>query len=196
MAHVSLLAIYYLFVVGKVDYFSCQRHSLLSLSDRQSIVMLFHLLISSNQLIVNRMIYRGATSSDLVGIERLLRTCRLPSDDIADHVQNFVIAEVADEIIGVGGLQVCGSEGLIRSIVIATDYRGKVVAEKLYRILEARARAMDFNALYLLTESAEGYFTRFGFTVVERDDVPRTIAETQQYRTLCPSSATVMMLSL
>ncbi|MCU7844243.1 MAG: GNAT family N-acetyltransferase [Candidatus Thiodiazotropha sp. (ex Monitilora ramsayi)] len=142
------------------------------------------------------MIYRGATSSDLVGIERLLRACRLPSDDIADHVQNFVIVEVADEIIGVGGLQVCGREGLIRSIVIAQDYRERGVAEKLYRILEECARSIRIDALYLLTESAEGYFSRLGFTTIERGDVPRSITETQQYQTLCPSSAKVMIRKL
>ena len=54
------------------------------------------------------------------------------------------------------------------------------------------AESRGIRALYLLTMTAEHYFPRFGFTVVPRDVVPQEIADTLEFKSACPASATAM----
>jgi amino-acid N-acetyltransferase len=60
----------------------------------------------------------------------------------------------------------------------------------------ANARARKLDALYLLTTTAENFFTRFGFAVTDRANVPKPIAATCEFREACPASAAVMVKSL
>jgi amino-acid N-acetyltransferase len=57
-------------------------------------------------------------------------------------------------------------------------------------IREGESRGL--RALYLLTTTAEHYFPRFGFTRVDRSAVPADIRATEEFRSACPASATVM----
>jgi amino-acid N-acetyltransferase len=52
------------------------------------------------------------------------------------------------------------------------------------------------NALYLLTQTAEHYFPRFGFERVARESVPAEIAETLEFKSACPASAVAMAKAL
>ncbi len=48
----------------------------------------------------------------------------------------------------------------------------------------------------MVTEDASDFFARFGFSAVERTDVPREIQATREYREQCSDSAAVMCLPL
>jgi amino-acid N-acetyltransferase len=56
----------------------------------------------------------------------------------------------------------------------------------------ADAEARGIPALYLLTTTAERYFPRFGFEVVERAEVPDDVRTTAEFTSACPASAVVM----
>ena len=62
--------------------------------------------------------------------------------------------------------------------------------------LIAQARADGQTALYLLTETAAGYFERFGFAAVARDAVPPEVTATRQFADLCPQTAACLGLRL
>jgi TrmH family RNA methyltransferase len=62
------------------------------------------------------------------------------------------------------------------------------------RIREARRQRLV--SLHLLTVSAAGWFPRFGFREVPRDEVPGEIRGTGEFSVHCPSTATVMELLL
>jgi amino-acid N-acetyltransferase len=47
-------------------------------------------------------------------------------------------------------------------------------------------------AVFLLTTTAEHYFSALGFARVERHDVPASVQTSIEFTTACPSSATVM----
>jgi amino-acid N-acetyltransferase len=72
----------------------------------------------------------------------------------------------------------------------------KGIGELIYQSIEHKAGELGITALYLLTESAEVYFTKLGFLVKERSDVPVAIENTKQFKVLCPSTATVMVREL
>jgi N-acetylglutamate synthase and related acetyltransferases len=59
------------------------------------------------------------------------------------------------------------------------------------RILR-HARERGLGAVYLLTTTAEGYFPRFGFTRVARDEVPDPVRASVEFREACPASAVAM----
>ena len=136
--------------------------------------------------------YREATAADLTAIKTLLNSSKLPSDDCDEHIGNFIVAEDRGEIIGTGGLEICGADGLLRSIVITPEYRGNGIAKNIYQQIEDRAYSLGVSTLYLLTESATEYFTKLGFVIKKRSETPKSIVHTKQFRELCPSSATVM----
>ena len=62
--------------------------------------------------------YREATAADLAAIKALLNASKLPSSDCDKHIKNFIVVEHRGKVIGSGGLEVCDTDGLVRSIVV------------------------------------------------------------------------------
>lgn len=127
--------------------------------------------------------------TDLPRLESLLRAQGLPADDCADQLQHFVGLYAGDCLIAAGGLEPAGDCGLLRSLVVTPDWRGRGLGRRLIQHLLARARARDYRAVYLLTETAAAYFLRHDFEPVERAGVPAAVAATRQFASLCPDNA-------
>ncbi len=136
---------------------------------------------------------RTILNQDLPAVKMLLHTNGLPSEDCDAHIENFFGAEEAGVLIGLGGIEHYGSVALLRSIVVDDKYRGKGIAHKIYTEIVAKAIQTGVNKLYLLTDTAVGYFEQRGFKIQERPTVPSEIQRTKQFRELCPTSATVLM---
>ena len=143
---------------------------------------------------------RAATPNDVYTIVSLVRARELPSDGLADlvraHPQHVLLAELSGIVVGVGALDVQGSSALLRSVAVASDLSTLGVGSRLVTDLLTLARANSLTAVYLLTTTAEAWFPRFGFQVVERAHVPTEIANTIEFTKACPSSATVMQCTL
>ena len=141
----------------------------------------------------------ASPEADLPRIERLLQSSGLPHEDLeTSPVRLFVGYDGADEVgeddefLGVGGLEVYGSDALLRSVVVPDERRGNGHGSAIYRALESRARQEGVETLYLLTTTAEGFFAGHGFEVTDRDDAPGSIRDTAEFRELCSSAATCM----
>ena len=140
--------------------------------------------------------YRNASIADLEQIKELLSSSKLPSDDAADHIDNFIVYEEERIIIGVGGLEAYGTTGLVRSIAVKPKNQKKGIGKSIYKSIEHKAYELGLNTLYLLTESAVEYFAKLGFIVKERTDIPVSVMNTKQYKALCPSTAILMFRKL
>ncbi len=136
--------------------------------------------------------HRKAINTDLQKIKDLLNSSKLPSDDCEEQIENFIVIEENNKLIGIGGLEIYDTVGLIRSIVVESKYRGSGIGKKIYRLIEAKAYTSGIKSLYLLTETATEYFENLGFKIKDRSEVPRSIMETKQFKEICPSSAMVM----
>ena len=136
--------------------------------------------------------YRQAINTDLKQIKELLKMSRLPSKDCEEHIKNFIVTEEKNKIVGIGGLEIYGPLGLVRSIVVKADYQNRGVAREIYQLIESMAIRSGVKELYLLTENAAEYFKKLGFSAQLRAKTPPPIRETRQFKELCPSSATVM----
>ncbi len=67
-----------------------------------------------------------------------------------------------------------------------------VADRPIMRSLEEHANAAGFVQLVLLTEAAEHFFHRLGYSVVDRDRAPAAVASSAEFRTLCPATAVCM----
>ncbi len=146
--------------------------------------------------LASQTLLRRAEADDLAAIEELLGAAGLPFDDCAEELPYLLLIEVAGAPVAVAGLQPAGAYGLLRSFVVAPDWQHQGLAERLYNALLTRAELTGMRALYLLTETAAGYFTRLGFCAVARAAAPGPIRATAQFAALCPASATLMALEL
>ncbi len=129
-------------------------------------------------------------------IEALLQNSELPYEDCDEHLDNFFGIINDDRLIAIGALQLKGSVALLRSIAVSPEHRGQGLAAKITQHLLRVARSYHVRELYLLTETAERYFLKFGFCCVQRETVPDYIKTTRQFETLCPSGAQAMRLYL
>jgi hypothetical protein len=89
-----------------------------------------------------------------------------------------LVAQEDEQIVGVAALEQYGSERaavfLLRSVVVRRDRRGNGIGQALVAAaLAAADSSVGGTALIaLLTETADGYSDRFGFSRGERDGCP------------------------
>lgn len=137
-----------------------------------------------------------ATTADLPAIRELLAQSNLLSDDIEKFLSHCLVIKVQDSIIAVGALEVYVSIALVRSVAVAAAQRKRGLGKLVYHALKDLAMESGVTDLYLLTETAEPFFSKMGFVITSRDDAPESIKNTTQFSSLCPSSATLMKLSI
>jgi len=139
---------------------------------------------------------RCATDDDVDEIRKLLDLSKLPSKDLDQHIDNFILISDQTGVIGVGGLELYADTALLRSVAVTHAYRNQGLGKKIFQLLESNALAAGISCLYLLTESSEIYFKQLGFSVISREKAPHSIKNTEQFKGLCPSSAIVMRYRL
>jgi amino-acid N-acetyltransferase len=125
-------------------------------------------------------------------IKKLLNECSLPDEDIVNHLPHFIVAKGGHDLIGVIGLEVYDKVGLLRSLAVREAYREKGIAKSLYARLLAYAHLQGIEELFLLTNTAEVFFSKIGFKKVDRDNAPDPIKATKEFQSLCPSTAVCM----
>jgi amino-acid N-acetyltransferase len=139
---------------------------------------------------------RSGEPADYAAIHALLTANRLPTEGVRELIADFVVAEDGLDVIGVAAVEGCGEFGLLRSVAVDEKWRSHGVARRLVERLIEASRARGLAALYLLTETAEGYFPNFGFETTPREAVPASVRATHEFARACPASATVMKLQL
>lgn len=144
---------------------------------------------------VCKMMIRPAADADVPAITALLREAGLPVDGVAGHLDGFVVAEPAGEVVATGGLELHGGDALLRSVAVDDAYRGKGAGAAICDRLEAFARERGVRDIYLLTTTAKAYFANRGYEAVARDQAPADIAATEEFTSLCPASAILMRRS-
>lgn len=141
---------------------------------------------------------RPARVDDWQGIRALLVARDLPIDGAEAHVGDFVVATsgAPGPVIGVAGMERYAGVGLVRSVAVVDGVATRGLGTALVRALLERAREQGMRELYLLTTTAAGWFPRFGFRVVRREDLPKALGESAELRGACPSTAVAMQLRL
>lgn len=137
---------------------------------------------------------RPATAEDLPEIKQLLLDNALPTAGVDDHWRTFVVARDGDRIVGCGGAEAYQFAALIRSIAVDPEYRSAGIGRRIVRQLLDRLASRGLREFYLLTTTAEEYFRRRGFKVIDRDEVHPQLLNSRELQDACPASAVCMRL--
>ena len=128
----------------------------------------------------------------VAAVRGLLAEAGLPTEDLGDALPHFLACGPADHPTGVVGIELYGFDALLRSLVVAPVARRDGRGRALVEAAESHARSLGVRRLYLLTQSAERFFLRCGYEVVERAQAPEGIRASREFSALCPASARFM----
>lgn len=137
-----------------------------------------------------------ADKGDMPAILALLEGSGLPQDGLADHVATTLAARIGDRVVGSAALELYGAAALLRSVAVDRSLRGQGLGQQLTRAALDLARQRGVKQLYLLTETAGGFFPRFGFRPIARSAVDPAVRQSVEFTSACPVSAQVLALSL
>lgn len=134
-----------------------------------------------------------ADSEDLPKILTLVADCGLPPDGLEDHAATTLVArEPSGALIGSAALELYGADALLRSVAVRRGRRGLGLGRRMTEGALELARERGIARVYLLTETADGFFPRFGFRPTERHEVPDDVRRSVEFVSACPESARVM----
>jgi amino-acid N-acetyltransferase len=122
----------------------------------------------------------------------LLRMHGLPAAGLLEHLGTTIVARRNGHVIGSAALEVYPDGALLRSVAVAPGLQQAGVGRQLIDAVIQLATEVGTPAMYLLTTTAEGYFRKFGFDRIARQQVPSGVLTSVEFRSACPSSATVM----
>lgn len=126
----------------------------------------------------------------------LLRASNLPADDL-DYKRDLLVGYYeGSALVGTGGLEIHGHYALLRSLSVKMGIRGKSVGTTVTEFLLTEAKKKNIRAIFLLTETAKGFFEKKGFFEITRSEVPAEVKASSEFSTVCPDTATVMVLPL
>lgn len=132
---------------------------------------------------------RPARPADLPAIESLLTA------GVADHLSTFFVAD-AGGVAGVIGLELAGENALLRSLAVAGDQRKRGLGSALFHQALDQARQAGATTAYLLTNTAEQFAARQGFTPIGRSDIPADLLTASALATACPASSACLQKAL
>ncbi|WKZ88718.1 arsenic resistance N-acetyltransferase ArsN2 (plasmid) [Ralstonia pickettii] len=134
--------------------------------------------------------FRPARPDDYLAIRLLLIEEGLPSEDVAiGQASRFHLAIQDDSLLACAGLELYGSDALLRSVAVDKRARRHGLGRILVDIAERDARATGAHRLFLLTTTAASYFEKLGYATVDRSAAPTLLQASTQFASLCPASA-------
>ncbi len=121
----------------------------------------------------------------VAGIEELWQTWVAVDDQEGGGSPGVVVGE--EQLLGCAGLERHGEAYLLRSIAVRSDARGSGVGAAL--VAAALDAVPDGRPVALLTETASGWFPRFGFHPVPRTELDPALHASVELTSACPQSA-------
>jgi amino-acid N-acetyltransferase len=135
--------------------------------------------------------------ADLPAVRALLAAAGLPVADLtAARLDGFWGCGESPDLTGVVGLEIYGTVALLRSLAVAPAWRGRGLGAALLAHAERAARRRGLAALYLLTTTAEAFFSRRGYVRLPRAAAPSVLRQTTEFAALCPASAVCLTRTL
>jgi len=134
--------------------------------------------------------FSGIRPGEETDILNLIADVGLSVQDLeSEKLVHFIVARIADAVVGTVGLEPVGEVALLRSLAVAVNYRKQAIASRLVAAIEKYARSHGVKALYLLTLDAADFFLKQSYQQIDRETAPAGVQATEEFRTLCPATA-------
>lgn len=139
---------------------------------------------------VERSIDRGQ-ASDLAGIRWLLAMEKMPIRDITvESLEHCLVYRDGLGVIAVVFVERIGEVGLLRSLVVTIPYGGCGIGRQMVQVAEKFASQLGVRSLFVVTDSATGFFEQLNFHHADCDLAPPEI----QARLRAESSPSFLMV--
>jgi N-acetylglutamate synthase-like GNAT family acetyltransferase len=135
---------------------------------------------------------RRAEVPDMGSIRDLLASVNLPLDGVDEAFTNGVVAVVDGAIVGAAAVEPYGTNGLLRSVAVDPGCRGAGIGSALVAAAEAVAAGLGVGDLYLLTETAAGWFPGLGYELLDRAAAPAAVAASVEFTVSCVDTGVLM----
>ncbi len=142
------------------------------------------------------LVIESAQEADIPALFALLQQSTLPTDGLRDHLSTVLVARDDVEVVGSAALECYGSVALLRSVAVLATKRDQGLGERLTRAALELAQARGISEVYLLTETAQHYFPRFGFHAIPRQTVALAIHQSVEWTSACPETAQAMHITI
>ena len=136
---------------------------------------------------------RLVTSVDLPVARDLLVASKLPTDIVDERKGSLWIVEDG-ESRAVGGFEFYGEDALLRSVAVDEKHRKSGIGSRLVDALLVEASSRGVKRVWLLTETAEAFFSKKGFRKVQRSEITNTaLLASAEFTHLCSVVAVCMV---
>jgi amino-acid N-acetyltransferase len=135
---------------------------------------------------------RKADPSDRENVELLLAESDLTRVGLGENDSLVFVLEDADRILGCAAIETNGSDGLLRSLAVAPEARGRGLGKLLVAHIEGEALTRGIRRLYLLTTTAEGFFGKLGYRIMDHDQAPEVVRASAEFSVCSSAGATTM----
>ena len=134
------------------------------------------------------------SSPSLASAVELLQRVGLPTTDLTEaYLAHFFYCGPPSTPSGLIGLELHGSDALLRSLVVTPELRSSGLGGALVDHVEVYASGAGVRSIYLLTTTAELFFRRRGYVLADRLSAPARIRRTSEFADICPASSAFMV---
>lgn len=137
-----------------------------------------------------------ATAAEADLTKRLLEEAKLPTDILTSGLgELWVMSE--GKVNAVGGFEFYDGDALLRSVAVDEGHRRGGIGTRLVDALLEVARRRGVKRVWLLTETAEGFFRKKGFARVERTAIDNhALLASPEFTHVCATTAVCMVKDL
>ena len=139
-------------------------------------------------------ILRNAGIADFAAIHTLLDAGDLTTAGVNAATGNYIVAIHGKQIVGVIGMERYGSDVMLRSFTVHSDFRNCGIGAALFGQALAQQKTAGVSRFYLLTNTAAAFVARFGFVKISRNEIPAPLLTSSALGATCPLSSTCMKL--
>ena len=138
-----------------------------------------------------------ANINDLYDIHQLLQMVNLPIGGVKEHIDNFLVLKDNSAIVkGCIGLELYSEYALLRSAAVHPENQNQGIGKKLTEAIIAYAKKIQIQKLFLITNTAEEYFRKKGFTVIQENEIPASVKQSVEFTFQCAKTGKTMMLEI
>lgn len=128
--------------------------------------------------------------ADLGDLKEALNRAGLPVADLDRPGRVFF------RLSSEGGLEGNAPDMLLRSVAVAPENQNQGHGGRIVAALEQEVAALGATRLHLLTDTAARFFRGRGYEPADRRDAPAPVVAREQFRSLCPASASYLVKRL
>ncbi len=121
-----------------------------------------------------------------------LQAENLPTADLIAPNKLFWRLIHAGVVVGYVGLELHQDTALLRSLVVDRAFKGRGLGRELVDGAIAEAKSQGIQSLWLLTKTAQPLFEHLEWQVTDRANAPAEIRNSEEFKGLCPASATCL----